>query len=463
MAKFVSALFLISVSLAGAAAAQDARTVTEPVIPPVCTTLDAHLTSVAEGPYRSLAAADEKKLDTARIQAALDGCPKGQAVALRSHGKADAFVSGPLNLRVGVTLLVDIGATLFGALDFEQYAVKPGSCGVLSEAKRGCKPLIAAENVAGAGIMGEGVIDGRGGVTIPGKTVTAWDLAAGGKGGQILPRLVIANHADDFTLYRITLKNSPNFHVVYSGGNGFTVWGVKIETPQRFPRETRPLAHNTDGIDPGNGAKNITITHSYIRTGDDNVAIKGDGGGLTNMTVSHNHFYYGHGMSIGSGTQGGVSKVRVFDLTLEGTDNGLRIKSAGNRGGLVHDIVYEDVCIKNSPHPIMLTGSYGADGASRGDLPPIYKDITFKTVGIAGGGEIMFSGYDSSHRAEATLDGVFLTDAAKYTYKFERADVIFAKGGSNLTLPAGTDATVNGAPSKGEAPDCTGRFVPWPK
>ena len=56
-------------------------------------------------------------------------------------------------------------------------------------------------------------------------------------------------------------------------------------------------------------------------------------GGLTNMTVSHNHFYYGHGMSIGSETYGGVSKMLVTDLSLDGDDNALRIKSNPTRGG----------------------------------------------------------------------------------------------------------------------------------
>jgi polygalacturonase len=45
---------------------------------------------------------------------------------------------------------------------------------------------------------------------------------------------------------------------------------------------------------------------------------KGGPGGATNMTVSHNHFYWGHGMSIGSETDGGVSRIRVFDLSLDG-------------------------------------------------------------------------------------------------------------------------------------------------
>ncbi len=60
------------------------------------------------------------------------------------------------------------------------------------------------------------------------------------------------------------------------------------------------------------------------------------------MSVIHNHFYWGHGMSIGSETNGGVSKIRVSDLSLDGPDNGIRIKSNGSRGGLVHDVVYDD-------------------------------------------------------------------------------------------------------------------------
>src|ERR1700728_573852 len=132
--------------------------------------------------------------------------------------------------------------------------------------------------------MRDAVIDGRGRIKLLNANGSAWDLAqqALAGGSQKVSRLIVADHADNFTLYRITLKNSPNFHVSYSGGDGFTVWGVKIDTPQR-------LARNTDGIDPGGGSKNITITHSFIRTGDDNVAIKGGPGGVTNMTVPHHH------------------------------------------------------------------------------------------------------------------------------------------------------------------------------
>lgn len=210
--------------LAGVAGGQDSRTVTEPVIPVACVSLDARITGQGGG----IAAADEGKLDTERIQKAMDGCGAGKSVVLRGRDGANAFLSGPLQMRAGVALVVDKGVTLYESVDPKVLEVSPGSCGIVSATPgRGCRPLISVENVKGAGVMGDGVIDGRGGVKMAGVGKSAWDLAEEARpgGGQKVSRLIVANHADDFTLYRITLRNSPNFHVVYNAGDGFTVWG----------------------------------------------------------------------------------------------------------------------------------------------------------------------------------------------------------------------------------------------
>jgi polygalacturonase len=446
---------LFMLSLAPCLAAQDTRTVTEPFFPQLCSTLDAQLQSSGG----SLAPADEQKLDTARIQKAIDRCGRGRAVLLHVNETHNAFLSGPLQLRRDVTLIVDRGVTLFASRDAALYATAPGSCGLVNnDPGRGCKPLISVEHVSGAGIMGDGVIDGRGGEKILGSSVSWWDLAEKARAGgrQQVPRILVADYADDFTLYRITLKNSPNFHVVYNHGNGFTVWGLKIDTPQR-------LARNTDGVDPGQGSKNITITHSFIRTGDDNVAIKGGPGGVTDMTVSHNHFYWGHGMSIGSETDGGVSRIRVFDLSLDGPDNGIRIKSNGSRGGLTHDVVYDDVCVRNSPNPVTLDTAYTAAGTLKGNSPPTMRDITLRNVRISGGGKITFNGYAADYRVGAILDGVQLTDAAAYTYDLHHADLRLGPGPTNLKLPAGEDSTVQGTPSESAPASCAEKFVPFPR
>jgi polygalacturonase len=434
-------------------AAQDTRTVTEPVIPPICSSLDAQL-HISD---HSLTKADEDKLDTSRIQQALDACGKGQGVILRTHEAENAFLSGPLELHEGVTLIVDKGVTLFASRNPTVYEKTLGSCGLVNDSGSGCKPLISAQHVSGAGVMGEGVIDGRGGEKLLGKDVTWWDLAEQARSGgrQQVPRLIVTDAADNFTIYQITLKNSPNFHIVYNHGDGFTVWGLKIDTPKRGAR-------NTDGVDPGAGSKNITITHSYIRAGDDNVAIKGGPGGITNMTVSHNHFYWGHGMSIGSETNGGVSRIRVFDLSLDGPDNGIRIKSNGSRGGLVHDVVYDDICVRDSPNPITLDTGYTAAGTVEGNSPPTMRDVTLHNVRVSGGGKISFNGYAKDYRIGVTLDNVLLTDPATYSYSIHHTDFLLGPGPVNLKLAGGIDSTSQGAPGKGAAASCAGRFVPFP-
>jgi Glycosyl hydrolases family 28 len=46
--------------------------------------------------------------------------------------------------------------------------------------------------------------------------------------------------ADNFTMYKVTIRNPP-FHTVRLGGDGVTVWGVRIQAPWNEP--------NTDGFD----------------------------------------------------------------------------------------------------------------------------------------------------------------------------------------------------------------------
>jgi len=432
--------------------AQDTRTVTEPVVPAVCAVVKAELV----GP---IAAGDEGRLDTERIQRGLDGCGAGKAVELAGDGGKQAFLSGPLELRAGVTLLVDKGVTLYASRDPKVFEVSAGSCGVVSEERSGCRPLIAGNGVAHAAVMGDGVIDGRGGakLLVDGKESgkTWWDLAEEArKGGrQQVPRLIVMDHSDDFTLYRITLKNSANFHVSYGNGDGFTVWGLKIDTPK--------TARNTDGVDPS-ASKNITITHSYIRTGDDDVAIKGGSGPVTEMTVAHNHFYAGHGMSIGSETNAGVSRVRVTDLSLDGTDAGVRIKSQEAYGGLVRDIVYEDLCIRGSKSPIQLDTNYSANPKPGKGLIPVFQEIVLRDVRIEGGGKIQLDGFDATHRIGIQFDGVTVDSPGAYKFQIQHADILLGPGPVNFTM-TGTDSTVRGTPGKGRLEGCAAKFVGFPE
>ena len=443
--------------------AQDTRTVHEPVIPPTCTTLRAVLTSASatSGTLEARAdraGSDTSGLDTLRIQTALDHCPKDHAVELAPDAGNTAFLTGPIALRPGVTLLIDKGATLYGSRNPESYAITPESCGLVNDAPSGCKPLITVKMATGSSIMGDGTIDGQGGasIVIDGKLAAKswWDLAedARAAGRQQVPRRIDTDLSDDFTLYRITLRNSPNFHVAFHRGDGFTVLGVKIDTPR--------TARNTDGIDPAQ-SKNITITQSFIRTGDDNIAIKAGDGPTTNMSVLHNHFYSGHGMSIGSETNGGVSSILVRDLSLDGPDNGIRIKSNPTKGGLVEDVLYDNICIRNSKYPILFDTAYSFPGKGV-QLLPVYQDITLRNVRISGGGKLQFNGFDHTHRIGVTLDGLLLLDGpARYKAQAIHTDLTFGPGPVNPIF-TGDDSTVTGKEVSGTLPSCAASFVPFP-
>ncbi|HUB52891.1 MAG TPA: pectinesterase family protein [Terracidiphilus sp.] len=389
------------------AKAQDSRTVDEPTIPPACVVLKAEI----RAPHGVINSSDEFHLDTTRIQEALDHCDQGKSVVLQAQRRNDVFLSGPLELRTGVTLVVAAGTALVASRDARLYDLTPGSCGIVSSRGHGCKPLITGNNVQNAGIMGDGSIDGRGGATLLGQNVTWWDLAHEAKvtdQSQSVPWLIVLRHADGFTLYRITLRNSPGFHVGVNQTNGFTAWGVKIMTPK--------TARNTDGIDPGS-SRDVTIEHCFISTGDDDVAVKSSPSGpAENISILHNHFFTGHGMSIGSGTNGGVSHMLVDDLTIDGADNGIRIKSDRSRGGLVHDISYQDVCIRNVKNPLVFTPLYTT---FTGDQLPIYRDIALHDVHIETAGNYTLMGLDPQHRLELKFDGVFADglDASHFTVR----------------------------------------------
>lgn len=480
--RFVWAALALTLGAARIAAAQDTRVVTQPVIPPSCSVLAA---DKFVGTDRQLQAADESALNTAAIQAALNACAAGKAVELVAASGKNAFVSGPLRLPAGVTLVIGKGVTLYASrnpADYD-YAGAPGVCATTVGGERkfgtpeaapeavnaapatpmGCQPLIAILNVANTGVMGAGTIDGRGDMQLIGRDFSWWQMARKAEVGNrkyYSVRLIVARHADGLTLYGVTLHNSPNFHVTVNDTNGFTAWDVHLQTPTVPHTDAR----NTDGIDPGNSS-NITIAHSWIDNEDDNIAIKT---GVTHMSVLHNHFYSGHGMSIGSETYSGVSHLLVDDLTLDHTTSGIRIKSNVTRGGPVHDLTYQNICMRDVQVPIAVSPYYNNgtidqfdDPGFKGTRIPDYKAITLRNITALTSGDVLVAGADEAHRTGLRLENVHIQGIVPAQVHMKLADLTVA--GTNLPL-AGVPKDVNVVKGSVIATtrlyDCDGKFVP---
>lgn len=435
----------------------DARTVTEPVYPPVCTKLTALM---------PVSSPNESSPDTARVQASLNGCASGQAVEFSSSGANNAFVIAPITLPAGVTMLLDPDVTILGSIKYADYTCNTSTSW--------CNPLINiatnADPAPGSAIMGLGVIDGRGNTALTDKGKSWYAL-----GSDTRPRLIYiggrtpTTYADNFTMYKVTLQNSPKFHV--SGtGNNLTIWGVKIYSPPDSP--------NTDGIDPS-GSKNITITNSYISDGDDMIAVKAGVGHVSNISIYNNHLYTGHGISVGSETNAGLNNMYVHDNAIDNGFGGssvdsLRIKSDVSRGGEVYDVLYKNTCVNHGGDTLVFDPYYSSKS---GSLIPNFHDITiqnFHELIRDSAHKVTMQGYNTAgtvYPLTLTLDNVQFDGATANDFKapdqVNNAQITLGPGPVNIasfliadaSVAANNITIVNNVANSNPALDCSGAFV----
>jgi len=322
---------------------------------------------------------DGQVFDTGAIQQALDACGGTGGTVKFPPGN---YLSKPLTLRTKMTVLLEAGATLLASTDQADFLKDGGDW--LKARGSDFIPFLSGRDLTDVTLTGQGTIDGNGAVW--------WEEAEKARqkvSGYTLPRpnLVSISRAKRLRLSGITLRNSPKFHLVPTECEDVTIDGITILAPER--------AANTDGIDPSN-CRNVKITRCRIDTGDDNIAIKsgrkaeGREFGCENIEVADCVFQHGHGMSIGSETAGGVRHVTVSRCTFADTDNGLRIKSRRDRGGVVEDISYTDITMTNVHPAISMVAYYQnstRDKYPKGDAAqpvtattPVFRNIRIANV-----------------------------------------------------------------------------------
>ena len=309
---------------------------------------------------------DGINFDSDSIQKALNACAGTGGAVLFPAG---TYLSKPLEIGTKSTVLLEKGAVLKASPHHADWMKSPGDW-LKVKGNSDFIPFIRGVHLQDVTITGEGIIDGGG---------DAWwgeaEKARQIKPGYTLPRpnLVVFKDCRNLKLQNITLRNSPKFHLVPTDCDGVVISNVTILSPER--------AANTDAIDPSN-CRNVLITHCRIDVGDDNVAIKaghpveGRSFACEEITVSDCTFLHGHGMSIGSETAGGVHHVKVKNCTFENTDNGIRIKSNPGKGGLVEDITYEDITMKNVNPAITMTCSYASNSSGdKSQAKPVLQSL----------------------------------------------------------------------------------------
>ncbi len=294
------------------------------------------------------AVGDGHKLNTAAFEkaiAAVNRAGGGRLVVPKG-----VFVTAPFKLCSRLNLHLEAGAVIqapdnFAALGLPDPATLRSQAEVHARVKVPA-PLVSGRDLHDVALTGPGTIDGSG------AHWWAWSERAvrnRHEPDRIVyqrPNLVSIDHCERLLVADLTLRNSSKFHLVPSHITDLTIEHVKVRAPFDAP--------NTDAIDPGPGT-NFLIRDCDIDTGDDDIVIKSGG---TNILIENCTIRHGHGLSIGSGTTVGIHHMLVRHCTLDGTDNGIRIKSMRGAGGPVENIRYTDIRMRGVPNAIVLDLNY---------------------------------------------------------------------------------------------------------
>lgn len=152
-----------------------------------------------------------------------------------------------------------------------------------------------------------------------------------------------------------------DFNVLRAG-----FWTVSLTYSSRIHVNGLVIRNNIGGYGPSSDGINsdssndILVENCDIDCNDDNLCIKAgrDADGLRVNRPSENIVYRncitraGHGLfTIGSETSGGMRNIEVYGLKAEGTNTGIRFKSAQVRGGVIDNIWFHDITMDhvNSP------------------------------------------------------------------------------------------------------------------
>ncbi|MDG5787867.1 glycoside hydrolase family 28 protein [Evansella sp. AB-P1] len=303
---------------------------------------------------------------------------------------AGIWLTGPISLKSKLNLHVESGAVVLFSDNFDHYPLIHST--FEGEEVIRCQSPIDGEGLEDVAITGKGTFDGSGEAWRPVKrwkmTDIQWEklIKSGGfiakereeiwwpteqaaNGAKILKELRAkgSKNIDDYQQIRDflrpnmvsirrsrrvllegpTFQNSPAWNVHPFVCQHVTMRNVTVRNPW--------FSQNGDGLDL-EACRYAIVENCIFDVGDDAICIKSGkneegrklGTPSEDITIRDCQVYSGHGgFVVGSEMSGGVRNVSITDCTFFGTDTGLRFKSTRGRGGVVENIVINNICMNN--------------------------------------------------------------------------------------------------------------------
>lgn len=286
---------------------------------------------------------DTVTVNTRAIQKAIDQCAAkgGGIVAL----KPGTYVTGALFVKSNVQLRIDEGVTILGSQNFADYPdMQTRIAGIETKWPAALINLVDVKNAA---VTGKGIVNARG--------KFCWDLYWNMRKEYDKKdlrwivdydakrvRTLLVQNSEDITIKDLTFKNAGFWTVQLLYSTRLTVDGVVIKNNEDGS------GPSTDGIDVDSSTWTL-IENCDIDCNDDNFCLKAgrDWDGLRvnrpteYVVIRKSVARRGAGLvTLGSETSGSIRHIYCTDLSAKHTDNGLRIKSATTRGGVVEDVYF---------------------------------------------------------------------------------------------------------------------------
>lgn len=382
---------------------------------------------------------DSTKLSTEAIRKAIAAASKAGGGTV--YFPAGKYLTGAIHLKSNITIDLEAGAILYFSDNFDDYLpmvpTRYEGIDITS-----FSPLFYAYKAENITIKGRGVIDGQG--------KKWWDYAEGKsrasqdskwqqeffrlnkdilkpdqpgviERGFMRPPFIQPMYCRNVRIEGITIRNSPFWTVNPEFCDNVTITGVTINNPK---------SPNTDGINP-ESCRNVRISDCHISVGDDCITIKSGkyraGRQMNvpaeNYTITNCTMLSGHGgVVIGSEMSGGVKKITISNCVFDGTDRGIRIKTARGRGGVVEDIRVDNVVMKNiRDQVIVLDMQYAKSEAEPvTERTPRFRNIHFSNITAEGNQAGLLNGLSEMPIENVTFSNINVDTKQGFTVREAR-------------------------------------------
>lgn len=419
------------------------------------------------------AVADGSTVNTAAIQTAIDACAEaGGGTVVVPEG---TFLSGALFFAPGVNLHLEEGSVLKGTTRLSDYRLVQTRWE--GEERIWVSALVNVFGGEGFVLDGVGTIDGSGdvwhrdrgrqenpGLELPERVgpagdgppplgpeggleaapeSPAHDLVATRLPGYARPRLVAIQNCTNVQVREITLRNQSSWGLFVLYSKDVRIEELTIRSEHYIP--------SSDGIDI-DSCDGVEIRGVDIDVNDDCISIKSGkdhdgrrvGRPAENIRIHDCVFRYGHGgVAMGSEMSGGIRRVTVEDCEfLEGNWAPIRFKSQPSRGGVVEDITFRNLSLKNIGQAFEFNMAWRMRGVVRPPADPLGVVRNIRIENVQGTVERVGT---MSGLADSPIRDVVFRDceirASESGFRLRHVEDIDLEG-LDVTVPEGVEAVV---------------------